>query len=168
MIKNSLMAILVILFSANIVLAVEQIELPKPGLTPENPFYFLDSWAEKISLFFTFGAEKKAQKAKLFAEEKLAEAKILAEQKKTAKIPKALKKYEKYLDYAIKEAKEAKEQGNNTEEILAIVSEATQKHLMVLAEVYDKVPQEKEHHIYYTSPFPSTQPYFHSYIQTKD
>ena len=38
-------------------------ELGAPGLTPDSPFYFLDTWGKQISLMFTSGSEAKADKA---------------------------------------------------------------------------------------------------------
>ena len=40
----------------------EEVQLPKPGLTPDSPFYFLDTWNKKLSLFLTIGAEAKAKR----------------------------------------------------------------------------------------------------------
>ena len=60
-------------------------DLPKAGWTPTHPLYFLDEWIEKIDLFFTYKAEKKAEKLLRFSGEKLAEMKVIVErqQKKT-------------------------------------------------------------------------------------
>ena len=35
------------------------LNLPKAGLTPNNPFYFLERWGEGLREFFTFSAEAK-------------------------------------------------------------------------------------------------------------
>lgn len=142
MIKNIFIIVLAVLFSVNLALATETIDLPEPGLTPESPFYFLDTWGEKLGLAFTFAAEKKAQKAKYYAEEKLAEVRAMIEEKKTEKLQKSLDKYQNYLDQAVAKAEEAKKQGKDVEELLATVAEATQKHLLVLAGVYEKVPEQ--------------------------
>ncbi len=47
-------------------------ELPDPGITPDSPFYFLDTFGKKLGLMFAFGDEAKAQKALEYAEERLA------------------------------------------------------------------------------------------------
>lgn len=142
MLKNILISVLVVLFSANLALATETIDLPKAGLTPESPFYFLDTWGEQLNLVFTFKVEKKAEKMQKFAEEKLSEAKVMVEAKKTEKLEKSLQKYQDYLEKAVDKANEAKEQGKDVDEVLANVAEATQKHLIVLAGVYEKVPEQ--------------------------
>lgn len=147
MIKNILISILVVLFSANFALAAETIDLPKAGLTPESPFYFLDSWGEELNLAFAFKAEKKAEKMQKFAEEKLAEVRVMVEAKKIEKLEKSLQKYQDYLEKAVAKANEAKEQGKDVDEILANVAQATQKHLTVLAEVYAKVPEQAKNAI---------------------
>jgi len=127
----------------NPVQAQENNALPKPGLVPSNPFYFFDTLGEKISLFFTFGAEKKAQKALSYAGEKLAEAKLLVEkgQSGTA-LKKALLRHKDYLATALKKAEQAKEQGKDVEELMTLISEATLKHQAVLLEVYKRVPEQ--------------------------
>ena len=33
----------------------QEVELPNPGLTPDSPFYFLETITEDIRTFFTFG-----------------------------------------------------------------------------------------------------------------
>lgn len=142
MIKKIVICFLTVLFSANLALATSTIDLPKAGLTPNSPFYFLDTIDEKISLFFTFDKVKKAQKAEKFSEEKLAEAKQMSDDNTTDKIDVALNKYDEYLNEAIDDANTAKDEGKNVDEVLATVSEAIQKHLVVLAEVYAKVPEQ--------------------------
>jgi len=47
MFKNIFVGVLVILFSSNLVLAADMVDLPEPGLTPDSPWYFLDTWRQK-------------------------------------------------------------------------------------------------------------------------
>ena len=67
--------LLLFLFSSAAGIFAQEAELPPPGLTPDSPFYFLDTLGEKIGMFFTFGTEKKAEKALKYADEKIAEVK---------------------------------------------------------------------------------------------
>lgn len=142
MFKKILMSFVVVLFMSTLVLAADDNNLPDPGLTPDSPWYFLDSWGERLSLFFTFDNVKKAEKAEKFSEEKLAEAQKMADENKTDKIDVALGKYNDYLTETIDDANTAKEDGKNVDEVLATVAQATQKHLAVLAEVLAKVPEQ--------------------------
>ena len=61
------------------VIAQDDIKLPKSGIKPDSFFYFLDTFSERIGLFFSFGAERKVEKALKYAGEKLAEAKVMVE-----------------------------------------------------------------------------------------
>lgn len=55
--------------------------LPKAGLTPESPFYFLDKLGEALREFFTFNPEGKARLQITFAAERVAEIKVILETK---------------------------------------------------------------------------------------
>ncbi|MDO8559310.1 MAG: DUF5667 domain-containing protein [bacterium] len=55
--------------------------LPKAGLTPESPFYFLDKLGETLQEFFTFNPEGKARLQITFAAERIAEIQIVFEKK---------------------------------------------------------------------------------------
>lgn len=55
--------------------------LPKAGLTPESPFYFIDKLGEALREFFTFNPEGKARLQITFAAERVAEIKIILETK---------------------------------------------------------------------------------------
>ncbi len=120
----------------------QETDLPNPGLTPDSSFYFLDTLGEKIGMFFTFGAEKKAEKALKYAEEKLAETKAMAEKNKTKAAEKANQKYQKFLGIANQKTQEAKEKGKDIEELAILITEKTLKHQEILAEVFEKVPEE--------------------------
>ena len=126
------------------VLALSQdtFDLPKPGLTPDSSFYFLDTIGKKINLFFTFSPEKKAEKAIQFAEERLAEAKVMGEKNKTKALASANQAYQEFLDLANQKTKEAKEKGKDVEELAILITEKTLKHQEVLMEVFEKVPEE--------------------------
>lgn len=58
-----------------------QAALPSAGLTPENPFYFLDRLGENLREFLTFNPEAKAKLQIEFAGERIAEIKIMVEEK---------------------------------------------------------------------------------------
>jgi hypothetical protein len=72
-------------------------ELPDPGITPDSPFYFLDTWGKNISLFFTFGDEAKAEKALRYAEERLSEAQAMASKYKIREMTRAANDYDGFM-----------------------------------------------------------------------
>ena len=140
--RISLLITSIFLLSLGIGILAQETELPDPGLTPDSPFYFLDTLGEKIGMFFTFGAENKAEKALKIAEEKLAETKVMAERNKAQAIEKANQKYQEFLSLANQKAKEAKEKGKDVEELAVLITEKTLKHQEVLIEVFEKVSEE--------------------------
>lgn len=114
--KIILLVVIFSLFLGGVAFAIEA-DLPDPGLTPDSPIYFFDTWGEKIGLFFTFSAEKKAEKTIKYAEEKLAEAKIMVEEEKTETLEKANQRYEELLDLASRKIKEARKEGKQVKEL---------------------------------------------------
>lgn len=117
-------------------------EFPSPGLTPDSPFYFFDTLGEKIGMFITFGADKKAKRALQYAEEKLAEAKVMAGNNKNQALGKAAQKYQEFLELANQNVEEAKEEGKDVDELAALIFEKTAQHQEVLAEVLERVSEE--------------------------
>jgi len=91
--------------------------LKRLEIMPDNPFYFLKIWYEKIVLFFTFDATKKAERYKAFAEKRVYEMKKMAEEGKDSLIKKAknicesyLNKAQEKLEKAVKKAVEQKKE----------------------------------------------------------
>ena len=111
--------------------------LANPGLLPDSPFYFLDLLFEGIgSLVGVFSSdEAKADRALRRAEERLAEASAVAEKGKAEKAEKALARYGVLISDAIA-------RGEGRPNITEKVAEATAKHLRVLADVAERVPEE--------------------------
>ena len=70
-----------LLFIPFFVFAQNQTVLPSAGLTPESPFYFIDTLGETLREFFTFNPESKARLQITFAAERVAEIKIILETK---------------------------------------------------------------------------------------
>ncbi|MFC1663700.1 DUF5667 domain-containing protein [Patescibacteria group bacterium] len=130
-----------LLISFNFVQA-QEIELPDPGLTPDSPLYFLETIIEEIGTFFTFGDLKKAERHAALAAERLAEAQVIAGKGKPELTEKTLARYEMQLQNSMARAEKAQAKGENTEEVMAKVGQATSNHLEVLAEVYEKVPEQ--------------------------
>jgi len=93
-------------------------------------------------MFFTFGAEKKAERALKYAEEKIAEAKAMAEKNKAEATERANRKYEEFLGLANQKAKGAKEKGKDVEELITLIIVEMLRRQEVLTEVLKKVPEQ--------------------------
>jgi len=138
----SLLITLVFLFSFGTGVLAQETELLDPGLTPDSPFYFLERIAEGIGTFFTFGDLKKAERYATLAAERLAEAQAVVDKGKPELAEKTLERYRMQLENSIARAEKAQIKGENTEKVMARIGQATSKHLEVLAEVYEKVPEQ--------------------------
>ncbi len=134
-----------LLLSSGIQVSGQEADLPSPGLLPDSPFYFLETIVEEIVTFFTFGDLKKAERYATLAAERLAEAQAVIEKGKPEFVEKTLVRYENQLQKSMARVERAQTKGENTEkvmEVLARVGQATSKHLEVLGEVYEKVPEQ--------------------------
>jgi hypothetical protein len=117
-------------------------DLAEAGMLPDSPFYFLKSWSESLGTFLTFGDVAKAERFLNLSEKRLAEARALVVKGKPEVAEKAVGRYQEQLNRALAKAEEAKAKGLDTDEVLAKVSEATLKHQAVLADVYERVPEQ--------------------------
>jgi len=70
------------------------------NIKPDSKLYFLKIWWEKIVLFFTFDAAKRAEKYRLYAEEKAKQAEKMVVDGKPAIAEKLKNIYETYLNKA--------------------------------------------------------------------
>lgn len=113
-----------------------------PRLLPDNPFYFLKSWKEKVELFVARTSEAKAEKHVEIATRRIAEAKQMVKKNKSEFVSELMEKHQQHLGKAMEKVEEAKEKGRDVEAVLERVTEATSTHLQVLAEVYEKVPEQ--------------------------
>ena len=122
----------------------EAVEEPiyTPRLLPDSPFYFLKRIKERIELFLAQAPEAKAEKYAELATRRIAEAKVMIKRNKNQFVVKLMEKHQEHLDKAEKKIEEAREKGKDVERVLAIVAEATSIHQKVLADVYEKVPEQ--------------------------
>ncbi len=88
-------------------------DLPGPQIMPDSPFYFLKIWYEKIVLFFTFDAAKKAEKYKTFAEKRAYEAREMVEKGRGDLADKLKETYKSYLNKAKEKLERAVEKAMN-------------------------------------------------------
>jgi hypothetical protein len=142
MIKKIAISILIMPFLFVGLAQAQTNDLPDPGILPDNPFYFLKSWSEGIGTFFTFDEVRKAERFLDLSEKRLAEAKALVEKGSMDHATRAIERYEEQLEQAMQRAESGKEKGMDTDEVLERISERTLKHQEVLADVYERVPEE--------------------------
>ena len=134
-----------LLLSFGVQVLAQETDLPSPGLLPDSPFYFLETITEAIGTFFTFGDLKKAERYAALAAERLAEAQAVVEKGKPEFVEKTMARYENQLNNSIDHAERAQTKGQNTEKVMEVITKvgkATSVHLEVLAEVYEKVPEQ--------------------------
>ncbi|MCK4862785.1 MAG: hypothetical protein KAS25_00745 [Dehalococcoidales bacterium] len=118
-------------------------ELPDPGLTPDSPFYFLDTWGKNVGMFFTFGNEAKARKALQYAEERLAETRVMAAKNRVRAMERAANDYDGFMAMVNQRLEATALQDIDiSDNISEIVSLATEKHLRVLDRIKDELPEQ--------------------------
>ncbi|MFC1962942.1 hypothetical protein ACFLWB_02980 [Chloroflexota bacterium] len=80
---SSVLAISLLFSSGPTYAQNEEPQLPRPGISPDSPFYFLDMFGEFLQEFFTFNSEAKVKLQLAFAAERIAEMKEILETKGT-------------------------------------------------------------------------------------
>ena len=124
--------------------AVSGVELPAPGITPDNPLYFLKIWKESIQTFFTFGAENKAKQFLHLAEVRLAEYQKMIEKGKTEIAEKTIEKYQNQLNRVLEKTEQVKEKEKDVGKLKEIISEKIIKHQEILNQVLKKAPEQTQ------------------------
>ncbi len=142
MTKKILVSFLLISFLFVGVVQAQIDDLPDPGMLPDSFFYFLKSWSEGMGTLFTFGEVKKAERFLNLSEKRLAEAKALIKKDSMEHATRAIERYEEQLGQALQRSERGKEKGLDMDEVLERISEATLNHQGVLADVYEKIPEE--------------------------
>lgn len=140
----SILAVVLIFSVAVGVSAQTEDELPNPGITPNNPLYFIKTLSEDISLFFAFSPEAKTRRATAISNTKAAEIKAMAEAGNTEAAERATERYGRMIERAAQNlALAAATQEEDFDEALAeLVTRATSIHTEVLAEVFERVPEQ--------------------------
>ncbi|MBI2621184.1 MAG: hypothetical protein HYW63_00870 [Candidatus Levybacteria bacterium] len=142
MLKKLILLVLALFLFAGVAQAQTE-ELPDPGITPDSPLYFFDTLGENIGLFFAFGDEAKTRKAVEIANEKVAEAQAMAEKGNEDAAEIAAERYGKVISTAAESLAASARSGEGFDEALAqLIAQATSIHLSVLADVYDRVPDQ--------------------------
>jgi hypothetical protein len=130
----------ILILTINISLSQE--ELPKPFILPDNPLYGLSRFFEKIRLLLTFDEESKFKLHLHFSELRLSEAKSMIEKGKAEFSEKLIKEYESEVKNAQEILMSRIALGKNVTDLAEHISNVTQKHIVILERVLEKVPEK--------------------------
>ena len=109
--------------------------LPEPGLTPNQSFYFLDSFAEKIELLLSQREGHQEEAYLKLSKEKLAEIVEMAKGGEIEEAKLATKHYLKYLNRGFEENRDEKDQ-----EYLTLLNTILE-HRYILGFEYPELPK---------------------------
>lgn len=116
--------------------------LPYPGLLPDSKIYFLKIVRDRIVAILTSDPLKKAEFNLLTSDKRLAAGIALFEKKKYDLSESTLSKGENYFEDTISQLKEAAGQGMHTKDMWLNLSQSTQKHNLVIANLEKRSPKE--------------------------
>ncbi len=140
--KKLLITTIVLFFTAIIFISPIPISAEtNSGIMPNSFLYFFDTSFEKINLFFTFAAEKKAEKALLYADERISEAEEMVDENKPRAVIKALAGYREKIAFVVQKTEDVRSDVDAETLFIAIKDNIT-KHQEVLESVMEKVPHE--------------------------
>jgi len=113
----------------------------QPEILPDVSNYHSKRQIEKDKLKTCSDPVERTKLHIKFAEERLAEAKAMISEGKREFLETLIKDYEESIDEAMNEIENAEEQGKDTKDVLKVVENATKKHIEVLQELLEKVPE---------------------------
>jgi hypothetical protein len=118
--------------------------LPYPGILPDHPLYWLKMIRDKVMISFATSSEQKMQRLLLYADKRIGAAQALIDGGKKELGVTTATKAEKYLERTISEYKKLQGTDKATPEMATRLSKATAKHLEVLMEMVDQVPDQSK------------------------
>lgn len=130
-----ILALLALAGTGGVVVASDQ-------AAPGDALFAVDQAAERARLALTTSSEARARIHTELAQERVEEVIRLAEQEREQNMVRALQMYQEHFQNAQRNAQEAQEQGNDVDDVLAILAENAARHQEVLAEVYERVPDQ--------------------------
>ena len=131
----------------------ELLEIEEPSMLPSSYFYFLKSWSENLSLFFTFDEIKEANKRLEYANERFIEIKKMMEDKKQKynDVKKSLENFEKQYKEIFQIFKDYKEEDMKKEEVQDFQEYLVKSLLLreaMIAEMEDDMPEDIKGEVY--------------------
>lgn len=123
--------LVVILLLVAVFLSPSQIFASKDLIQPSSKLYFLQTWKESITLFFTFSKEKKLDYLLQLTNKRVDEM-------KTDPTSAIVTNYEKHFQ----QLGELAAQSSNKEQVTEKIKDASIRQQEVLSKVYNQVPQQ--------------------------
>ncbi len=128
----------------------EEILLPAAGITPDSAFYGIKRAVERIQMAFTRDEVARANLRMQFAERRLSEAREMADREKPEFVEDLMQEYTRDINQTRERIQnryqECVEKEDETcaryADVIETVSEATIKHIAVLEEIEQKVPEQ--------------------------
>lgn len=116
--------------------------LPFPGILPDNPFWFLKAFRERLNLYFTYDPLEKAERTLFLADKRLSAAEKLAQKGKYSLAIATATKAEKYLETAMVEGKNADVRGEDASGFFETLSKAALTHRQLLDIMMASAPED--------------------------
>jgi hypothetical protein len=127
------LALLALLGTGGVVVASD-------NAVPGDALYTVDQATERVRLALAASPEAKARLEANLAQERLEEAVTLTQRNQERNIERALERYQEHIKNAQQNTQQAKENGKDVDEIVDKLTENYLRHQEVLADVYEKVP----------------------------
>ena len=109
---------------------------------PGDTLYSVKLATEHLRMGLPGDEIAKAERALTFAERRVAEMEALAAQDRTEDLALGIERYDEAIDRVTARIEQANDRGLATGNVTARVAEATSKHLSVLDEIYEMVPDQ--------------------------
>jgi len=109
---------------------------------PGDTLYPLKLATEQAGMILSLDGAARAERALSFANKRMREMEALAQKGRSQDLELAVEQYGYAINITLSMIEQAADRGVATENITALVAEATARHLSVLDEVWDVVPEE--------------------------
>lgn len=136
-----------------------ELGVAEPQLLPDNPFYFLKTWARNINIAFTFDNVKKAELESRFSNEKIIELqKMSANGANSESMKKAVENYQKAVEKVKTAADKIKDSAENNKQVGNFLEKFTSQQVLqekilqklegqVNTDVLQKIKDAREQHL---------------------
>jgi len=131
--------IISLILTATVVIAQEE-GLPTPGLLPDNPFYPIKTFFERVRLWITFNNEERAKLRLQYANLRLSELNEMVKQQKLQYVESLRNRYEDELRGSEAEMNRSLALGRNITALAEHVCNMSYKHVLVLERILEKAP----------------------------
>jgi len=109
---------------------------------PGDTLYPVKLGTEQVIMTLSGDDAARAERALSFADKRIREMEALAQKGRSQDLEVAAEQYDHALNMTLNMIEQAADRGLPTENITALVAEATARHFLVLDEVWDMVPEE--------------------------